>query len=168
MARAYHRKRFAAPPGAVVPAALPHGSLKDAWQPLRPYLWTLGQDELVEVPVTTLPLLRVPFHGTYRHHLADRSPRLASAYFRTALGLCQRRGVPPSFLLHLTDVLGCDDCPGLDYLPGMRRSGAEKAAFLAELLAIYRARFRVIPLGEYVDGLTAGQCLDRVPLVAAA
>ncbi|MGD1879272.1 MAG: polysaccharide deacetylase family protein [Kiloniellaceae bacterium] len=167
IARAYHRKRLATAADAASATPL-YGSMADAWQPLRPYLWTLAQRELVEVPVTTLPLLRVPFHGTYLHHLADRSPRLAAAYFRTALGLCRLRGVPPSFLLHLTDVLGCDDCPDLDYLPGMRRSGAEKAVFLADLLTVYRKRFQGTPLGDYVVGLTAGRRLDRVPLVAAA
>lgn len=166
LARAYHRRQMSRLANDGPRAEPSYGGFKEAWQPLRPYRWSLPHGELVEVPVTTMPILRLPFHGTYLHHLADRSPGLARGYFRAALGLCRLRGVPPSLLLHLTDVIGQDDCPELGFLPGMRRSGAQKAAFLESLLATYGEIFRVMPTGAFIDALPAGQPLHRVSLVA--
>jgi len=161
LARFYHRRQMARLGGA---APLPedlYGGFADCAKPLNPYRWTLGGKTLVEVPLTTLPLLRLPIHGTYLNQLADVAPGLAQAYFRTALGLCRLRGVRPSFLLHATDFLGADDCPGFDYLPGMKRAGEEKREFMTAVLARYAAAFTVHPIGAFVDALANSEQLPR-------
>lgn len=111
--------------------------------------------------MTTLPLLRVPVHATYLNFLADRSPALARAYFRTTLRLCRATRVSPSFLLHGTDVLGRDDPDVPGFLPGMRRSADDKMRFLGELLDDYCRAFRVGPIGTFVNGFDG----LRLPLV---
>ncbi|TQV83339.1 polysaccharide deacetylase family protein [Denitrobaculum tricleocarpae] len=136
-----------------------YGSLKDTGQSLRPYLWSLKDGALMEVPVTTLPILRLPFHGTYLNYLADFSPALARGYFMTALRLCKLRAVPPSFLLHASDFLGGDDSVPLTYLPGMKRSAEEKNQFMAETLQAYSRMFEVTPIGTFADELKQQQAL---------
>ena len=168
LARFYHRRQVARLGGdAAVPEGL-YGHLRDAMKPLRPYLWRLPAGTLVEVPVSTLPLLRLPFHGTYLNQLAELSPGLARAYFATALRLCRLRGVAPSFLLHPADFLGRDDCPDFDYLPGMQRSGAEKTAFMTEILERYQRAYAVRPLGAFVDDLRKAESLPQVAVGEAA
>jgi peptidoglycan-N-acetylglucosamine deacetylase len=137
-------------------------SVRNLRRPLRPHRWQLAAREIVEVPVTTLPLLRLPFHGTYLHFLADLSTAAAHCYFSAALALCRLRGVPPSFLLHATDFVGTDDVPGLDFLPGMKRSGAEKATFMTSVLAAYRRSFEVQPIGSFVTAVQSSQGLGRL------
>jgi len=138
------------------------GGLREGFRPLRPYRWDLAEGQLVEVPVTTLPLLRVPVHATYLNFLADRWPALARAYWRGTVRLCRMTGVSPSLLLHATDVLGHDDPDAPRFLPGMRRSAADKTRFLGELLDDYCETFRVSPIGEFVDAL------DESPLPPVA
>lgn len=161
-ARFYHRRQASRHGGEANVMGSLYGSFKDCRQPLKPYLWSLAKGGMIEAPVTTLPLLRLPFHGTYLNYLADRSPGLARWYFRSALRLCRARDVPPSFLLHATDFLGSDDSSDLAYLPGMKRGGAEKVAFMAEILKAYRQAFQVQPIGAFVDELKASQQLPRL------
>ena len=78
------------------------------------------------------------------------SPRLARAYFRTALRLCLVRGVSPSLLLHPTDVLGAAEAPGMEFFPGMAAPGARKVAWLGWVLSALREHFDVVGTGEYV------------------
>ena len=53
------------------------GGFKDGFQPLKPYQWSLGTDQLIEMPVTTLPIFKVPIHFSYLLYLSVYSPTLA-------------------------------------------------------------------------------------------
>ncbi len=118
--------------------------------PNRAYRWDTG---LVELPVTTMPLLRVPIHGSYLLQLHQVSPALARGYFRAALRLCRWRGVSPSLLLHPTDVLGAAEAPGMEFFPGMAVSAADKVALLGWVLDALRRHFEVVGTGEHVARL---------------
>ena len=97
------------------------GGFKDGFQPLKPYQWSLGTDQLIEMPVTTLPIFKVPIHFSYLLYLSVYSPALALLYFRLALWLCRLTGTQPSLLLHPLDFLTQEDVPELAFFPGMNR-----------------------------------------------
>ncbi|MBW4721959.1 polysaccharide deacetylase family protein [Saccharothrix obliqua] len=120
--------------------------------PNRAYRWDTGP---VELPVTTMPLLRVPIHGSYLVRLHQVSPALARGYFRAALRLCRLRGVSPSLLLHPTDVLGAADAPGMEFFPGMAVPATRKVELLGWVLDALRAHFAVVGTGEHVARLGA-------------
>ncbi|OXM56123.1 polysaccharide deacetylase [Amycolatopsis thailandensis] len=149
LARAYHNR--------TAPRADNHGrdelfgGFARVLAPVHPYHWTTpGGSRLVELPVTTMPLLRTPIHGSYLLQLYGMSPKLARAYFRTALKLCLARGVAPSLLLHPTDVLGGTEAPGMEFFPGMATPGERKVAWLAWVLRTMREHFDIVGTGEYV------------------
>ncbi len=96
------------------------GGFGDGLQPLKPYLWQVGENQLLEIPVTTLPGLKVPFHFSYLLYIASFSPVLSSLYFRFALRLCRSANIQPSLLLHPLDFLGADDVPELAFFPAMK------------------------------------------------
>ncbi|WIX84782.1 polysaccharide deacetylase family protein [Amycolatopsis sp. DG1A-15b] len=128
------------------------GGVSRVLAPVHAHRWqTCAGSALVELPVTTMPLLRTPIHGAYLLQLHAISPRLARAYFRTALRLCLVRGVSPSLLLHPTDVLGAADAPGMEFFPGMAAPGARKVAWLGWVLSALREHFDVVGTGEYVS-----------------
>lgn len=126
-----------------------YGGWRDGLRPLRPYRWQLAQGELVELPVTTCPLLRTPLHLSYLLYLAQYARPLALAYFRTALGLCRLTGTPVSLLLHPTDFLGADEVPALAFFPGMRLRSQAKTAFVREVLELLGASYTILPLADY-------------------
>ena len=96
------------------------GGFADVFRPVAPYRWSLQNGALLEIPVTTMPYLRLPFHLSYILYVATFSTSLALKYLRMALSLCRAASTPPSFLLHPLDFLGCDDGIGLDFFPAMR------------------------------------------------
>lgn len=124
------------------------GNWRDGLRPLKPYRWRCDDRSLLEVPVTTFPLVRTPVHFTYINFLADRSPLAAEAYFTAAMLACRASGTSPSLLLHATDFIGSDDrtCPR--FLPGMKRTSAEKIALLGKLLRRYYGWFEVMSLAN--------------------
>lgn len=131
------------------------GTMKDAFRPNRPYQWALdGGDTMVEIPVTTMPLFRVPIHFSYVIWLGGKSRALAKMYWRMALTMCRLSGTVPSLLLHPLDFLGSDDEPDLGFFPGMDITAAAKADLMSELLDMWDRRYQTMPIGKYADSLT--------------
>ena len=125
------------------------GKINEGFRPLRPYSWKTPEGPILEIPVTTMPVFRVPMHLSYILYLAQYSRGLAKAYFRFALFLCRLRGISPSLLLHPLDFLGGDDEPDLSFFPAMQMKGADKVRLVTEVLSLFRSKFRVVPMREH-------------------
>lgn len=129
------------------------GTWRDGLRPLDPYEWEVPttQTRMLELPVTTLPLLRVPIHVSYLLYLASIAPRLAQSYFAAALRVCRMRGLSPSILLHPLDFLGGDDVSSLAFFPGMHMSGERKVELVLGYLSQLQQRFDVITVDEHAE-----------------
>lgn len=125
------------------------GGLKDGLRPLKPYRWLLDSGDLIELPVTTMPVFRVPFHFSYILYLSGYSRSFARSYFSSALRLVRLRGIEPSLLLHPLDFLGEDDVPGLEFFPGMSQAGGEKVSLVEECLDLLQSSFEVSSMREH-------------------
>jgi hypothetical protein len=121
------------------------GSLREGLRPLAPYRWR-GRDSLLEIPVSTLPVLRSPIHLSYILFLSKFSPTLALSYFRAALRLCRLTGLSPSLLLHPLDFLGVDDNVGLQFFPAMQLRSDQKIKVVSEALRVYCSEYHVVPM----------------------
>jgi len=129
------------------------GSIKDCFAPLKQHHLCHDAGQLVEIPVTTMPLLRVPIHASYVLYLATFSSTLALLYFRTALALCRLTGVQPSLLLHPLDFLGCDDISELAFFPAMALRSQQKLNLMSEIVSLYCSNYRVVTMREHADSL---------------
>jgi hypothetical protein len=103
------------------------------------------------MPVTTMPLLRVPFHLSYLIYLAGYSRTLFRAYLRLALTLCRWSGVSPSFLLHPLDFLGGDRVTELSFFPGMATPTERKLELFDEAISALGSAFRLVTLEEHAQ-----------------
>ncbi|TAM75755.1 polysaccharide deacetylase [bacterium] len=142
------------------------GRLTDAFQPngCRWVRTTAG--EIAVLPVTTMPLLRVPIHVSYVLYLAAVSPAAARAYFRAALTLCRLTGTEPSILLHPLDFLGAEDCPELAFFPAMQMGAKAKIAVVSQACEALSSAFDIRPLLEYVrerEAPSSAMQADRCP-----
>jgi hypothetical protein len=132
-----------------------YGTWSQGLQSIRPYSWSVDGKKLVELPVTTMPGLRVPFHLSYLLFLLRFSRALAWSYFRTCLALCRMTGTSPSFLLHPLDFLGGDRVKELSFFPGMDLPTAAKIDFLHEVLLGLQSSFEVVTLEEHARAVEA-------------
>jgi hypothetical protein len=126
------------------------GKLADGLRPIRPYRWQLtGNRQILELPVTTMPVFRVPFHLSYVLYLSGFSTALALLYFRIALALCRLTGTPPAVLLHPLDFLDGADAPALAFFPAMQLGSEQKLAVVSQALALLARNFEIAPMGRY-------------------
>jgi peptidoglycan-N-acetylglucosamine deacetylase len=125
------------------------GSARAGFQTLRPFRWKGLPAPLIEIPVTTLPWLKVPIHFSYIMYLAAVSPLLARTYFSAALTACRLNRLQPSLLLHPLDFLGGDEVPELSFFPGMSLPSARKHALAERLLGGMVRRFDVVTMRQH-------------------
>jgi hypothetical protein len=129
------------------------GSVSDVVSPNTAYEWKTGAGPLAELPVTTMPLARVPIHISYLLYLSGYSMAASLGYFEAALLACRLRGQGPSILLHPLDLLGGDEVADLEFFPGMHLAGGLKRQRTARFLARLAERFEIVPCRDHVRAL---------------
>lgn len=140
------------------------GGFSDGLRPVRPYFWELGdRRRLLEIPVTTMPLFKLPFHLSYLLYLSRYSPGLMMAYLRTALWLCRRTGTAPSFLLHPLDLIGPEQAPELAFFPGMDLGVAHKQAVFDRVIGEIRRWFTPVAMNQYAGHVLNDDLPARSP-----
>lgn len=125
------------------------GSFNEGFRSLRPYQWHTPEGSLLEIPVTTMPLFKLPIHLSYLVYLASFSKLAAWSYFRLAILLCKFLRVEPSFLLHPLDFMGCDDTDRLAFFPAMNQPSGKKLAFARDVLQFLAREFQPLTLGQH-------------------
>src|SRR5262249_25981836 len=64
------------------------GSFREGFRSMRSQVWSTDWGPIVEIPVTTCPLVKLPIHMTYLLQLWQVSPRLTKHYLRAAFTAC--------------------------------------------------------------------------------
>ena len=151
LARAYYFRTARLTPEERERRSKLFGGWREGLRPIRPYRWRLPGGALLEIPVTTLPLLRVPIHLSYVLYLEAFSPLLARTYFAGAVAACRATGRPPSILLHPLDFTSGEDVPALSFFPGMSLPVERKLRCVEACLDLLARAFDVRCLEEQAD-----------------
>lgn len=137
------------------------GCWTDGFQRLKPYHWTTDEQQLLEIPVSTIPVVRLPYHLSYVLYLSQFSEWLSSRYVGVALGLSRMFRVQPSVLLHPLDFLGCDDEPDLAFFPAMNLPSQKKLRVVRSTLSRLTKHFEVLPMGQHAARLECRRLPQR-------
>ena len=97
----------------------------------------------MEIPVTTIPIFKLPFHLSYLIYLSNISIVLMKLYLKTALLLCKMTQTPVSFLLHPLDIIGGDKLNQLAFFPGMNISSERKVVVFKEVFKTLKKSYRL-------------------------
>lgn len=131
------------------------GTFRDGLRTNDVYWWHKNGLQLLEMPVTTLPIFKFPIHTSYIIYLSAFSTRLALFYFKLAMNMCRAMGIQPSLLLHSLDFMGCDDkMSELSFFPGMKLTTQKKNNILSEVLRIMSERFTVLTMEQHALSVT--------------
>ncbi len=133
------------------------GSFKEGFYPLKPYVWKFKNDKkLLEIPVTTIPVFKLPFHQSYLLFISGKSKFLMKIYFRFAIFMCKITKTPPSYLLHPLDLIGGNDVPQLSFFPGMDIESGKKMEVFETAITILKKHFELLPMSEFSKKFTTG------------
>jgi peptidoglycan-N-acetylglucosamine deacetylase len=137
-----------------------YGEFRDGLKPIKPYIWQLdSKEKILEIPVTTIPVIKSPFHLSYLIYLSRISEYLMTLYLTIAITLCKLTATEPSFLLHPLDLLGGDRVSELAFFPGMDLSTNYKVHLFEKVIKILSKHFELINLKSH-----ALQILNRPSL----
>jgi len=131
------------------------GKFSDGFQRLKPYKWKVGENEITEIPVTTLPVFKVPIHASYVIYLSTFSKPAARLYWKTALKLCRFTGTQLSLLLHPLDFLSGEDAPELKFFPAMSLPIKQKLEFVGEILEAMSENFEIVNMHEHAERISS-------------
>jgi hypothetical protein len=125
------------------------GTLADGLRPIKLHRWQSSAGCITEIPVTTMPVFRTPFHLSYLIYLHSFSHALSTMYMHAAFTACKVSGVSPSFLLHPLDFLGPDESPELAFFPGMKMSAEEKLGLAHKTFAALARNFSLVSMRDH-------------------
>ncbi len=137
------------------------GTFSDALRPVKPYQWQLKSGTLTELPVTTMPIFKIPIHFSYLVYLAGYSPALAKFYTRVAITMCRLTRTEPSLLLHPLDFMGHEDDEDLKFFPAMNMATDKKIALMHDFFDLLEKHFHPMPIGEYVAEMRSRESLNQ-------
>jgi hypothetical protein len=127
------------------------GKFSEGFRKLKPYYFLLGGNrKIMEIPVTTMPIVKLPFHLSYLIYLSNISIGLMKLYFNIAIILCKLTRTPINFLLHPLDTIGGDKIKDLAFFPGMNIESAKKIMIFKDILKILMRNFHMVDMNSYV------------------
>ncbi len=130
------------------------GKLSDGFRPLKPYYWELKRKKhILEIPVSTMPFFKLPFHLSYLIYLNNISPILMKTYLRTAIRLCKMTKTEPSFLLHPLDLIGGDQIRELAFFPGMNVNSDVKMELFIEIINELKKNFILVNMSTMAKSI---------------
>jgi hypothetical protein len=132
-----------------------YSSFREALRPVKPYRWKLNSNmELLEIPVTTIPILKIPFHLSYLIYLSRFSKILMFFYLKSAMMLCRLTETAPSFLLHPLDFIGKREAPELSFFPGMNVTAEHKSQLIQQVIRSISKHFEFINMSTYAKAIS--------------
>jgi len=130
------------------------GKFSDGFGKLKPYYWKLGDEKrIAEIPVTTMPIFKFPFHLSYLLYLSNISIGLMKLYLNIAIFLCKVTHTPISFLLHPLDIIGGNQITQLSFFPGMNVRSERKVRIFREVISLLKGKYILVNMSEFQNRL---------------
>jgi len=130
------------------------GKFSEGFRKLKPYFWDLGNGKkLAEIPVTTMPIFKLPFHLSYLIYIGNISMVLMKIYLNMSIWLCKITKTPISFLLHPLDLIGGDQIKELAFFPGMNVGSKQKVEIFKKVIQTLSKHYEILNMSEHLKNI---------------
>jgi hypothetical protein len=134
------------------------GKFSEGFRKLKPYKWDLGDGKTItEIPVTTMPAFKLPFHLSYLIYLGNISMPLMKLYLSTAIRMCKITNTPISFLLHPLDLIGGDQITELAFFPGMNVNSDKKVEIFKGVIRTLSGHYDLVDMSKHFGFIEANR-----------
>jgi peptidoglycan/xylan/chitin deacetylase (PgdA/CDA1 family) len=131
------------------------GKFSEGFRSVKPFKWDLGDGKsITEIPVTTVPVFKIPFHLSYLLFISNISITLMKLYLNVAIRLCKATHTPISFLLHPLDLIGGDQITQLAFFPGMNISSEKKVIVFKLVINTLAKHYRLVNMSNLYSAIT--------------
>ena len=138
------------------------GKFSEGFRKLKPYKWDLGNGKsITEIPVTTMPVFKLPFHLSYLIYLGNISMPLMKLYLNTAIRMCKITKTPVSFLLHPLDLIGGDQITQLAFFPGMDVSSDKKVEVFKNVIGFLQKNYEVGDMSKHWEDIKENRRMEH-------
>ena len=139
------------------------GKFSEGFRNLKPYNWDLGNGKTItEIPVTTMPIFKLPFHLSYLIFLGNISMWLMKMYLAIAIKLCKITNTPLSFLLHPLDLIGGDQITQLTFFPGMNVNSIRKVEIFKAVIQYINHNYEIVNMSKYWNNLNGNLKINLI------
>jgi peptidoglycan/xylan/chitin deacetylase (PgdA/CDA1 family) len=132
-----------------------------AYQPDREAVHRRSSEkrDIYEIPVSTMPIVRLPFHGSYVMVLSKLSPRMALLYWKAGFKWYLQQNRPYTFVIHPLELtsIACD--ARLTAQIGYNVKNVEKLKIYREIFATLKNDTEAITTEHFVRKLRAGNSI---------
>lgn len=137
------------------------GKFSEGFRKLKPYKWDLGNGKsITEMPVTTMPVFKLPFHLSYLIYIGNISMGLMKFYLNFAIRMCKITNTPISFLLHPLDLIGGDQITQLAFFPGMNIPSTKKVEVFKNVIRSLSANYNMVSMLKHLDYIEANKKMN--------
>ena len=155
LARMYYFSKSDLPPEEKKARKELFGKFSEGFRSNKPYYHQLKNNKkLLEIPVTTMPILKIPFHLSYLVYLSGISDRLMKIYLNMAITFCKLTSTSPSYLLHPLDLIGGDKIKALAFFPGMNLDSEKKVKVFKYVIKKMQKNYNLVNMSQFAKSVT--------------
>jgi len=126
------------------------GPFSLGFKKIKPYFLKINSEKkILELPLTTIPWIKIPFHMSYLLYISNFSFSLMKLYLWFAIKMCKLTRTPVNFLLHPLDIIGGDKITELAFFPGMNLPTERKVKVFKWVLAKLKKEYELLTMDEF-------------------
>jgi len=139
---------------SILPAYLFSNKNIHGFSPLSPYhpsrksIWRRGQRKVLEVPVSAVPVIRVPYHSSFV--IAAHNFNMGPSVFYTGFFLTRLMRLPLNYAFHAAELADSTHDGRLSYFQGLRIPLKERYKMISLILKNITENFTIFPTNKFI------------------
>lgn len=111
----------------------------EPYRPNRGKIQNKGNRNIIEIPISTVPLLRIPFHFSY-------ALLAGMGLFKLGINLIKFRKLTVNYLFHLLDLVDIKSDKRFQPIIGAKQSAGKRLSMAEDVIRTLKENFQLMPI----------------------